>query len=314
MRAAPPKVTGGEDEGRPDIDVGGSLRKSEVGRHHAQHGVARLVERYRASDDCRVAREPPLPEAMAEHQHWLSASLLVFGESAAEDRLHPEGAEEVARDGEGDHLFRVIDTAEREVGVSKGGELIKGRAACAPVLVLGGATGSRIFPIRVFRSHTTTSRSGSRYGRGLSRIVCTRLNIAVIEPMPSARVRIATPAKPGLRRKVRNPYRTSWASVSIVALDAMLQPLRQGPCHGRRAGRSREQRGRCRRCGLRTQRLAARLWDDGWPEADTERHGDCEPGDLAAELPLMQEDTLTARESVHLATGKIPLRGSRLNG
>ncbi len=42
-----------------------------------------------------------------------------------------------------------------------------------------------------------TSRSGSGYGSGRSRIPLTRLKIAVLAPMPSASVRTATAEKPG---------------------------------------------------------------------------------------------------------------------
>jgi len=46
--------------------------------------------------------------------------------------------------------------------------------------------------------------SGLGYGSGRSSTPFTTLKIAVLAPMPSARVSTATVVKPGLRRKVRS--------------------------------------------------------------------------------------------------------------
>ncbi len=64
----------------------------------------------------------------------------------------------------------------------------------------------------------STSRSASGYGRGRRRIALITLKIAVLAPMPSARVRTATRVKAGVRRRARVPKRTSRHSSSIVVL------------------------------------------------------------------------------------------------
>jgi hypothetical protein len=53
-------------------------------------------------------------------------------------------------------------------------------------------------------THRFAMRSGSRYdGSGRSSTPLTTVKIVVVAPMPSPSVRIATAAKPGLRRSVR---------------------------------------------------------------------------------------------------------------
>jgi hypothetical protein len=52
---------------------------------------------------------------------------------------------------------------------------------------------------------TRISRSGSANGSGRSSSVSTALKIAVVDPIPSARMSTATRVNPGLRRSVRNP-------------------------------------------------------------------------------------------------------------
>ncbi len=47
-------------------------------------------------------------------------------------------------------------------------------------------------------------------------MVLMTLKMAALAPMPIASVRIATKAKPGLRRSVRQPYRKSCQRVSMV--------------------------------------------------------------------------------------------------
>src|SRR5271154_3858268 len=61
-----------------------------------------------------------------------------------------------------------------------------------------------------------TSRLGSGKGSGCKSTAFTTLKIVVVAPIPSARVRMATAAKPGLFASIRSPYRTSCHSVCIV--------------------------------------------------------------------------------------------------
>src|SRR5437762_529440 len=55
-----------------------------------------------------------------------------------------------------------------------------------------------------------TIRSDSGYGRGRRRMLFTSVNIAVVAPMPSASVIVATAVNAGIRRKVRSAY---WKSL-----------------------------------------------------------------------------------------------------
>src|SRR5258708_4453245 len=59
----------------------------------------------------------------------------------------------------------------------------------------------------VVMNHTMRDESG--YDSGLSSTALTSEKMAVLAPTPTARVRMATRAKPGVRRNDRNAYRTS---------------------------------------------------------------------------------------------------------
>src|SRR5205823_7154766 len=59
-------------------------------------------------------------------------------------------------------------------------------------------------PFPLFSTHT--SRSGSRKGSGFKSTARTTLNMAVHAPIPSANVRIAKTAKPGVLISARKAY------------------------------------------------------------------------------------------------------------
>ena len=61
-------------------------------------------------------------------------------------------------------------------------------------------------------SQSRRIRSGSGYGSGFRRTPSTKLKMALLAPMPSASVRMATTAKPGAFKRPRMPYRTSCTS------------------------------------------------------------------------------------------------------
>src|SRR2546429_380429 len=74
----------------------------------------------------------------------------------------------------------------------------------------------RSLPGRV--PHSITSRCGSRYGRGASSTLLMTLKIAVLAPMPSARVITATAVNTGCRRSERRAKRTSCFSTMRFSL------------------------------------------------------------------------------------------------
>src|SRR5262245_2552662 len=67
------------------------------------------------------------------------------------------------------------------------------------------------------RSHNTVSRSGSGYGRGLSKSALTTLKTAVFAPIPIASDATITPVRPAVRLKVRRAYRRSCRKSVIAA-------------------------------------------------------------------------------------------------
>jgi hypothetical protein len=69
-------------------------------------------------------------------------------------------------------------------------------------------TSQKFGPDMVVRSpsdtwNSATRLSGSAYGNGFSNTPLTTLKMAVLAPMPSARVTTATAANPGLRQRRR---------------------------------------------------------------------------------------------------------------
>src|SRR6185436_877420 len=96
------------------------------------------------------------------------------------------------------------------------------------------------------RCQTPTSESGSVNGRGLSSTPLTTLKMAVLAPMPSARVRMATTVNPGVRRRrrvmrpsragtngIRRLYGRKWPEVRLLVpqrddrIDLARAPRRQ---------------------------------------------------------------------------------------
>src|SRR6185436_11924620 len=67
-------------------------------------------------------------------------------------------------------------------------------------------------------AQTKTSRDESRNGSGAISIARTTLKIAVLAPMPSASVTMATAAKPGDRRSPRHAKRTSFMLAPLADL------------------------------------------------------------------------------------------------
>src|ERR1044072_6050905 len=73
----------------------------------------------------------------------------------------------------------------------------------------------------IARNFTIRSESGKFSGRNNTEF--TTVNIAVVAPMPSARVEMAMSKNPGRFRKLRTPYRMSLISVSICVPPCLLQ-------------------------------------------------------------------------------------------
>src|SRR5882724_10892575 len=66
-------------------------------------------------------------------------------------------------------------------------------------------------------SHRVAILSESLYGSGLNKTVSTTLKMAVLAPMPKARVKIATAAKPGFFNSSRMLKRRSSFRLSILS-------------------------------------------------------------------------------------------------
>ena len=71
-------------------------------------------------------------------------------------------------------------------------------------------------PLARVGSPTTTSCCGSLIGSMRRSTAFTTVKIAVLAPMPRARVSTATEVKAGLFSSSRSAYRRSWYKVSII--------------------------------------------------------------------------------------------------
>src|SRR5262245_12573060 len=109
----------------------------------------------------------------------------------------------------------------------------KSVARCRKSRMSGAAIGACGKLVLTIRFQIITRRSGSRYGSGRSSTASMTLKIAVVAPIPSARVRSATVVNPGLRRSVRTPYVMSCQSV-VMAESSRWPLLSQSPLPSRR--------------------------------------------------------------------------------
>ena len=101
-------------EWAPVIRIGAGKRKR--GRHHANHLDRVAVEFEATADDRRIAAEPPLPEAVVDHDHTVrSRPRLVGRERAAVERRHAESGEEVVRNRHAADALRVAGASQRHV-------------------------------------------------------------------------------------------------------------------------------------------------------------------------------------------------------
>ena len=67
-------------------------------------------------------------------------------------------------------------------------------------------------------SQIVTRRSGAAYGSGRSSVASTRAKIALLAPMPSARVAAAISVNAGAFLSCRSANEMSWRSSSIITI------------------------------------------------------------------------------------------------
>src|SRR5439155_6690662 len=81
----------------PDLNV--SRWILELGAHHSDYGIGKVLQADRLPDDVRVSRIAPLPEAVTQDDNAiLSWLVLLLSDAPAQDRLHSQQGEEVGGD------------------------------------------------------------------------------------------------------------------------------------------------------------------------------------------------------------------------
>ena len=204
--------------GKPAAVVGRQqpLQHADVRRlgKHADHRPRPIVEPNGTSDNRAVAMEQAAPQPIGDEHDVVAA--------ARDARLPRTARPTVGRTPSNSKTPGVTESAARRIGSPRGGRQVElvGDDRAKPLDPVARAFRSRGNPaarqaprnVLLSRSvsQTATSRSGCGYGTGFSSTASITLKIAVTAPRPIASVRMAGSANPGLRRRSRAAYRTSW--------------------------------------------------------------------------------------------------------
>ena len=176
-------------------------------------GIA--AQQNRLSDDLRIGRKAAGPKAIAEHDD-LNALGQIFlrRESATADGHRAEQLEEI-----GAHLGGLASSPGKPPPVRfttpvRNAETSPTTSVCSRQCrnFAGDAPGPEPWG-DVFMKSTSRSESGN--GAGFSKTEFTIEKIAVFAPIPIVSAVTAAAVNPGLCRKRRREYWTSWRSVSM---------------------------------------------------------------------------------------------------
>ena len=171
-------------------------------------GPVARVELQALTDDRRIAGEAAGPECVAQ-DHDPSAALSIFlgkERPAVQDR-RPEHGEEVIADAGG---VNIVGFAAREVEIEIEGLRHRGRFERADAREpVDGVSRSDVETtrarLRVVDCQTVITRSGCDKSSGRMNSASATLTIAVVAPMPTAKMRSAMTVKPGVLTSMRAP-------------------------------------------------------------------------------------------------------------
>ena len=184
----------------------------EFARHHADHGEVRAIDADGPAHQRRVAAISRLPQSVAEDHFVILAQGLFLGkERAAEKGLGTQHGKEARGYAQSRDLFRLLADCpsprdyspcrrNRRWPCFQRSRLCRskipevGRGDDVPIV----GTFAEGFP----HQHQAV-RAGN--GSGFNSVLLITLKMVVLAPMPSARVSIATSAKPGFRARFRKP-------------------------------------------------------------------------------------------------------------
>lgn len=145
----------------------------------------------------------------APRTHWLRLAV-AFDEIAAQDNADAEHAKHIRSYGSEGDLFRsAIVMHKIPAGRSHSGHILQGRGMVAEVHIVG-VRPEMVVDIALEEIVAGVDQSaGVLVGRGRSSTAFATLNIAVLAPIPRARVMTAVAVKTRLDRRVRAAYRKS---------------------------------------------------------------------------------------------------------
>jgi hypothetical protein len=120
---------------RPHLRVVGG--EAEPRRHHADDQVRAPLEHDRRADDVPVAAEEALPDAVAEHQHFLAAGTVVgrFDDAAKEGRRAQHRKQRTA-DARAEHPLGKLETGDVEGPAGRHAEAFERGQLTLPVFVI----------------------------------------------------------------------------------------------------------------------------------------------------------------------------------
>ena len=174
------------------------LGKLKIRRKNSDHGIWRAAQSELAADDRWVCTKAAAPKRIAENHHlMLSEMVFLFEERSPHPRMHAQHIEEVGGNYRARNQFRAPFAGETHRGIAIGADALKRRTALAPFHQLPELIGSGL----AFRncgdvSEIATSRSCAGKSSGRKSTPLTSEKMAVLAPMPTARLSAAIVANP----------------------------------------------------------------------------------------------------------------------
>ena len=177
---------------------------TQIGRHHADDFRRHAINGHRAADDVRILLEAAAPQRVADDHDRRRVGAIFFGkEQAADLRLHAQRRQQSGGDARGADALG-LGATHRDVTPLKAAHRRKRPRSPLPFVQVGrrrkhdrqGMVGG-VSQITASDLDPHTDRANS------TRSVTAKM--AVVVPMPSARVTTATAANPGRRSIRRRP-------------------------------------------------------------------------------------------------------------
>lgn len=175
-----------------------------AGGQHPDHGVGLAVEQDGLIEQGRVGAEPGRPQRVRQHDDPIVPQLVFAGQNGpAVGRRNPEDIEVVRRYLPATELDRLVDAGQGDRPAALGRHVIEDLVVSLPVEEVQGR--DDIAQSAGWALEHADDPVGLRVRQRGRSMPSTKLKMAVLAPMPSAKMTTATAANPGLLASVRSP-------------------------------------------------------------------------------------------------------------